>query len=276
MTSKQIGLNIGSGNNWHKTGWETLDHHVPTGIFQDRHQAWDLPYDNETFDYIFTSLTLEEIPSIKVEATIAEINRVLKPGGIYRVFTPDLRRIAKAYLERDIGAIREFNRDYSFFDSYIDRLIDAGLGPGAFLSHTIISPGLDNVLINSDYSGVVGSFANMYCYDFQMLSGLVKHYGFAIDDDYCTFEDSRIPDFRDLRRPYYTGMQKCFALECHKEAYISFNPETMLLHNNAPYPYRMLTQENKMLNLVFRVLGLMYKLKFRTNTTSTGVKNDQC
>lgn len=51
--------------------------------------ADELPFENNTFDLVFSNLTLQWLPNLKV--TFKELNRVLKPGGliIFSTLGPD-------------------------------------------------------------------------------------------------------------------------------------------------------------------------------------------
>lgn len=55
------------------------------------------PYSDETFDFVFSCHMLEHLFVHKAQACIAEIFRVLKPGGICRVVVPDLDKIVADY-----------------------------------------------------------------------------------------------------------------------------------------------------------------------------------
>jgi SAM-dependent methyltransferase len=48
---------------------------------------------------LFASHILEHLARDEFEAAVAEVHRVLKPGGRFRVIVPDLRERARRYLE---------------------------------------------------------------------------------------------------------------------------------------------------------------------------------
>ncbi len=43
----------------------------------------------------------EHIPHTQLPLILSEINRVLRPDGVLRILTPDLERVARAYVEKD-------------------------------------------------------------------------------------------------------------------------------------------------------------------------------
>ena len=74
-------INIGAGLDWMEDGWETLDN-VPGKYLKHQHfgKCWDSNLDDNSYDIVFSSHTLEHIPQFKIENTIAEFNRILKIG----------------------------------------------------------------------------------------------------------------------------------------------------------------------------------------------------
>jgi SAM-dependent methyltransferase len=62
-----------------------------------------VPFDTGTVEAVYHSHTLEHIDRSDVPGFLAEILRVLKPGGIHRIVVPDLERAVRGYL-RDLDA----------------------------------------------------------------------------------------------------------------------------------------------------------------------------
>lgn len=240
-TVKYNKLNLGAGSNWRKDGWEVLDHMIVTNPFNLRKQAWELPYHDEQFDIIFCSHVIEHISHFKIEQGISEINRVLKKDGIIRFLTPDLRKIATAYV----------NNDYDKMDLYIredDSGIKRTLGLGQAFMNFIVSGGVDNLLLSSDFSTIIAGYAHIFCYDYEMLSGLLKHYGFT-NIRQCSINESEIEEHKDLRKgPYDRDAGHSLILECRKKQYIPFQAEKALLYTGPykiniiiPKPYSMIS-----------------------------------
>jgi SAM-dependent methyltransferase len=217
-------LNLGGGYRWRKDGWENLDHDGIYNPFGFALQAWQLPHRDESFTACFASHILEHIPHFFIEKTICEINRVMKAGGVLRILTPDLKKLARAYVNNEQDAMKLYLQE----DGSNIKL-DQRLGSGVVFLNFIVSPGFDSFLISSDFSQVISGYAHLYCYDYQMLSGLLDFYGFDRIRA-CSIEDSEIPDHKLLRKvPYDIDREHSLIIECHKRIYIPFSPEKALL-----------------------------------------------
>ncbi len=59
-----------------------------------------LPLPDEWFDAIYSFHVVEHLNPAANERFVRDIHRLLKPGGIYRVSTPDLEFLATEYLQR--------------------------------------------------------------------------------------------------------------------------------------------------------------------------------
>jgi SAM-dependent methyltransferase len=59
-----------------------------------------LPFPEDTFDSVYALHIIEHLTPEEGRKFMAEVFRVLRPGGIFRVSTPDLESIVRAYLER--------------------------------------------------------------------------------------------------------------------------------------------------------------------------------
>ena len=76
-------------------------------------------YENNFFDFVFLVETIEHLTDNYLNATLQEINRILKPGGIVIITTPNKEVIEKNYVHcADCGAtfhlmqhVRSWNAD---------------------------------------------------------------------------------------------------------------------------------------------------------------------
>lgn len=77
-----------------------------------------LPFKNDTFDVVYMSHVLEHVFWHKLDETIKEISRIIKPGGQLEVWVPDGLKIAKAFVAAEIDNNRDFEYDgwYRFND----------------------------------------------------------------------------------------------------------------------------------------------------------------
>jgi SAM-dependent methyltransferase len=96
-----------------RLNWGCGDHTLPGWINCDRRKvpgvdlACDindgLPLESDSIGYIVSVHALPEIPYERIVPTLAELRRVLKPGGVLRLALPDLLKGVEAALrgERD-------------------------------------------------------------------------------------------------------------------------------------------------------------------------------
>lgn len=60
---------------------------------------WDMPFEDDTLDGLICLSSLEHISKFQVMPTLAEFERVLKPGAYSVILTPDLDWVCKRWLE---------------------------------------------------------------------------------------------------------------------------------------------------------------------------------
>jgi predicted SAM-dependent methyltransferase len=75
-----------------------------------------LPFADGSFDWAYSEHLIEHIPLLDAIGWLTEVRRILVPGGLLRLTTPDLRRYAESYLASDGG----------FFATYRDRIRQRG------------------------------------------------------------------------------------------------------------------------------------------------------
>ena len=66
-----------------------------------------LPFSDDTFDAVYALHIVEHLTPKEASRFVAEVFRVLRRGGIFRVSTPDLESAVRAYL----GRLEEYNRE---------------------------------------------------------------------------------------------------------------------------------------------------------------------
>ena len=162
-------INIGAGSNWKEKGWEILDN--GTGSFKEtwkhKGKVWENNLKKNAYDIVLTSHMLEHIPHFRLEKTISEFNRILKIGGTLRILVPSLKKAVDAYQKGD----------KSFFSSsshYSDHM-----GIGASFVRVLISPGQQTIAISRELDEILGGYAHLNCFDFEMLSTVLKKWGFG-------------------------------------------------------------------------------------------------
>lgn len=188
-TMEKVKLNVGASPIWAKEGWNTLDHKVreesETSILGD---ASDIPLKDCSCETIFNSHMFEHIPHVKLENILIEFNRVLEKDGILRILTPDLKKIAKAYVETDEEFFKKVKEE--------DESIRTDLGYGGMFMNFVVSPGQDTALMNRQLTEFISGYAHVYLYDFEMLEILLKCCGFYSINQrgFCV---SEYPDYKE-------------------------------------------------------------------------------
>lgn len=118
QTKKPLMINLGCGDRVHPD-WVNLDYSRANRLkvslvgrwltdlnvlspaplnYKDHDLRKGIPYDSKAVEYVYCSHVLEHIDRAYVQKFVAEIFRVLRPGGICRVVVPDLEKAANDYL----------------------------------------------------------------------------------------------------------------------------------------------------------------------------------
>ena len=184
-----IKLNVGASPIWSKEGWHTLDHKSRDGSDTSiEGDAANIPLEDSSCMTLFTSHMFEHIPHVRLEGILLEFNRVLEKDGVLRILTPNLRRIAEAYVSEDTDFFDEAKLE--------DETIRTDLGLGGMFMNFVVSPGQDTVLYDRGLTGFIAGYAHLYSYDFIMLKTLLERTGF-----YCVEEkgfcESEISDYQE-------------------------------------------------------------------------------
>jgi predicted SAM-dependent methyltransferase len=155
-------LQIGTGPN-PLPGWLNTDllpdfypEHRGKIVFLDA--ARPFPFDDRTFDYVFSEHQIEHIPEAAARAMVRECFRVLRPGGRVRVATPDLAAILGLYDH----PLDETERHYVEW-------VMARFRPG------IQSGNRRCYVINHMFKG----HKHQFIYDYETLAALLTDAGFA-------------------------------------------------------------------------------------------------
>lgn len=92
-----IKLDIGSGGKSGDSSFIGVDAYVESADVKAF--MWDLPYEDNSVDVIFSSQALEHVSKFDVIPTLKEWNRVLKPGGKLQIIVPDLEWAVRFWLD---------------------------------------------------------------------------------------------------------------------------------------------------------------------------------
>jgi len=102
-------LEIGPGHDVLE-GFETLDVTTRANVTYVGN-ALQLPLPSNTFAVVYASHIIEHVPWYQVEAAIREWVRVLKPGGVLQIWTPNGLPIAKAFVDAEENGAMDFHND---------------------------------------------------------------------------------------------------------------------------------------------------------------------
>ena len=203
---KEFKLNVGASPIWNNDEWYILDHKKSKYKNSILGDAANISLEDNTVDLIFCSHVIEHIPQIKIADVLAEFNRILKPGGILRLLSPDLHKIASAYV----------NKDKNFFDKALeeDYNLRTDLGYGGILANWFVSPGQDTILLDRNLTTFITGQAHQIIYDFEMISILLKNCGFDnifqkefLDSEH---QDLRVPLHVDGFDPVWQNFNRDF------------------------------------------------------------------
>lgn len=93
------GINLACGGKLcREAGWINADHNPSARDVQHVDLLAPLPFPDKTFDVVYHSQFIEHLPDDRALAFMNECHRILRPQGVLRVVTPDLRNQALEYL----------------------------------------------------------------------------------------------------------------------------------------------------------------------------------
>jgi predicted SAM-dependent methyltransferase len=136
--SSNLKVHIGCGGQ-ELPGWINVDNYpAPLAINLD----WGLPLPDRSARYVFLSHVLEHLfYPVQSGQLLAEIRRVLTPGGIVRIVVPDIEQCIKAYADQNdafFAARREhwtwLSPDATNLESFL-AYAGAGPTPGYLFEH---------------------------------------------------------------------------------------------------------------------------------------------
>jgi len=93
-------LNLACGPIYVADGnWVNLDYVSNSPCVRQCNLLKSLPFDDNTFDLVYSSHFFEHIPRSRSQSFLAECYRVLKPGGVLRLVLPDCEEMFSTYLD---------------------------------------------------------------------------------------------------------------------------------------------------------------------------------
>jgi SAM-dependent methyltransferase len=158
LTAREHKLHIGCGKNT-LDGWINIDvFPAPLAL----NVLWGLPFATGSARYIFVSHLLEHLFFPRdVKPFLAELRRVLAPGGVVRIVVPDIEQCIEAYVNNDKNFFGNRRETWPWWPENPTRLEDflAYAGAGAEPAYLFES--------------------HKYGYDFETLSRVLADAGFS-------------------------------------------------------------------------------------------------
>lgn len=105
-----VRINLGSGH-FKLKGWVNVDLDLPSRPDVCADLSGGLPFQSGVARFMHTEDFLDQLTLEQARKFLAECHRILIPGGVLRVLTPDLGKMARMYLD-DPDRLRELWREF--------------------------------------------------------------------------------------------------------------------------------------------------------------------
>ena len=151
---RAAGLHVGCGNR-PIPGWCNTDVAHLNANVQYVNALEPLPFEDASFQYVFSEHFIEHLPFEEGLRFFREAARVLKPGGILRTATPDLKFLSELYSGADGGRKR--------YIDYVSRQFDQD------------KPASPVVCFNRAFYG----WGHRFIYDAPFLEQILSPFGFV-------------------------------------------------------------------------------------------------
>lgn len=93
-------LNLACGSKVSRVGsWTNVDFQSPVDGVIEMNILKGLSFAESTFDAVYSAQFIEHLTLDEGEKVLKEVARVMKPGGVIRLVTPDLEELSRTYLQ---------------------------------------------------------------------------------------------------------------------------------------------------------------------------------
>lgn len=137
-----------------RDGWIITNVNAVTRLYLDATKRW--PIEDDSVEYLFSDNVIEHLTLKAGRAMLAEARRCMKPGGVIRIVTPDLRAHVEMYLSGGGSLDNDASSHYRKLGLDVEYPIDLVRIPIASFGH---------------HQG--------YLYDFETLSAELTRAGFT-------------------------------------------------------------------------------------------------
>ncbi len=102
--SDKVSINLGSGH-WKLEGWVNVDLDLDSEPQVCADLSGGLPFADGSADLMHTEDFIDQLTIEGARQFLCECHRILRPGGVLRVLTPDLAELARRYIEDAEGLV---------------------------------------------------------------------------------------------------------------------------------------------------------------------------
>lgn len=93
-------MNLACGSKVSLVGdWTNVDFQSPVAGVMEMNILGGLRFPDATFDAVYSAQFIEHLTLEEGEHVLRDVARVLKPGGVLRLVTPDMEELARTYLD---------------------------------------------------------------------------------------------------------------------------------------------------------------------------------
>ncbi len=160
-------------------GWLNTDYFPQSAAIVHLDATGRFPFDDDTFTCVYCEHMIEHIPLCAGGVMLQECRRVLKPGGVIRLATPDMAFLVKL-LQQPLG---ELEKDYVRWSR--DHFIED-------------APSYASIYVVNHF---VRGWGHQFIYDAQSLRLALQNAGFKAITE-CGVHESPTSWFRDLQHDF--------------------------------------------------------------------------
>lgn len=192
-------LQLGAGQNI-LNGWFNTDYFPrPSIYFLDVTKLFPIP--SNSFKFIFTEHHIEHITYKDAVSMLKECFRMLEPGGLIRIATPDLKNTINNYLNNSV-----YNEE---LHSHAKEYICSGFYNA--ITYIPVDDYLDAHIVNDTFL----NYEHKFIYDFESLKRILQHAGFGNVKEFGQ-QDSTYKEFLNIET-HNSDCDKYFSLSIEAE-----------------------------------------------------------
>lgn len=155
-----------------RDGWIVTNVNAFTRLYLDATKPW--PVDDGSVEYVYNDNVIEHLSLDAGRAMLTQAHRSLRPGGVIRIVTPDLRAHVRMYLDGEESMCNNVSAHYRQIGQVVEHPVDLVRIPVAAFGH---------------HAG--------YLYDFETLAAELSRAGFT-NPVRCELGDSEHPALAGL------------------------------------------------------------------------------